>query len=136
MKKLLLSILLVFSIFILNAQRMRDFDDNYTNNFNKNIQAHYPYSNDYYINPNQNRVKTNILPSLIGAILGAVIVNSTINNQYDYGNARQRLRENYYQNQLELQRIELLKMQLETLERQHYRKEKGFLGFPKRHHRY
>ena len=113
---------------------MRDFDDNYINNYNS-IQGHYPYNN-VIINPNQNRVKTNILPSLIGAILGAVIVNSTINNQYDYGNARQRLRENYYQNQLELQRIELLKIQLETLERQHYRRERGFLGFPKRHHRY
>jgi hypothetical protein len=46
------------------------------------------------------------------------------------------MREHYYQNQLELQRIELLQMQVEQLERQHYRRERGFLGFPKRHHRY
>jgi hypothetical protein len=135
MKKLLLLIILVFSIVISNAQRMRDFDDNYTSNYNRTIQGHYPYNN-VIINPNQNRVKTNILPSLIGAILGAVIVNSAVNNQYDYGNARQRMREHYYQNQLELQRIELLQMQVEQLERQHYRRERGFLGFPKRHHRY
>jgi hypothetical protein len=135
MKKLLLLIILVFSIVISNAQRMRDFDDNYTSNYNRTIQGHYPYNN-VIINPNQNRVKTNILPSLIGAILGAVIVNSAVNNQYDYGNARQRMREHYYQNQLELQRIELLQMQVEQLERQYYRRERGFLGFPKRHRRY
>ena len=135
MKKLLLLTILVFSIVISNAQRMRDFDDNYTSNYKRTIQGNYPYNN-VIINPNQNRVKTNILPSLIGAILGAVIVNSAVNNQYDYGNARQRMREHYYQNQLELQRIELLQMQVEQLERQHYRRERGFLGFPKRHHRY
>jgi hypothetical protein len=135
MKKLLLFTILAFSILISNAQIMRDFDDNYTSNYNRTIQGHYPYNN-VIINPNQNRVKTNILPSLIGAILGAVIVNSAVNNQYDYGNARQRMREHYYQNQLELQRIELLQMQVEQLERQHYRRERGFLGFPKRNHRY
>ena len=135
MKKLLLLTILVFSIVISNAQRMRDFDDNYTSNYNRTIQGHNPYNN-VIINPNQNRVKTNILPSLIGAILGAVFVNSAVNSQYDYGNSRQIMREHYYQNQLELQRIELLQMQVEELERQHYRRERGFLGFPKRHHRY
>jgi hypothetical protein len=128
MKKLLLSLILMICIISSYAQYYKDYNT-------YPIQSQSPYHN-VIINPNQNRVKTNILPSLIGAILGAVVVNSAINNQYDYGNSRQIMRQHYYQNQLELQRIELLQRQVEILERQHYRRERGFLGFPKRRHRY
>jgi len=128
MKKLLLSLIFMVCIFSSYAQYYKDYNIH-------PIQSEYPYHN-VTINPNQNRVKNNILPTLIGAILGSVIVNSAVNNQYDYGNARQRMRQHYYQNQLELQRIELLQRQVEILERQHYRRERGFLGFPKGRHRY
>ena len=47
------------------------------------------------------------------------------------------MRKHYYQNQLELQRLEYLERQSIILERQHYNRERGFLGiFPKRHHRF
>lgn len=128
MKKLLLSLILMVCIISSYAQYYKDYNT-------YPVQSE-PLSHNVTINPNQNRVKNNILPSLIGAIVGAVIVNSAINNQYDYGNSRQIMRQHYYQNQLELQRIELLQRQVEILERQHYRRERGFLGFPKRHHRY
>jgi hypothetical protein len=128
MKKLLLLPILMICIISSYAQYYKDYNT-------YPLQSESTYQN-VIINPNQNRVKTNILPSLIGAILGAVIVNSAVNNQYDYGNSRQRMREHYYQNQLELQRIELLQRQVEILERQYYRRKRGFLGFPKRYHRY
>jgi hypothetical protein len=118
MKKLLLSFTLIVSIISTNAQ-YRDLE--------------------VYHNPNQvvtiKQPRVNLLPTLIGAIVGAAIVN-IYSNDYDYDNSRSIIRQHYYQNQIEIQRLELLQRQAELLEKQHYRRERGFLGFPKRRHRY
>lgn len=128
MKKVLLSLLVLTSICV-NAQRHRGY-------YNNPLQSEQPYYNQQvYQQPN--RVKSNILPSIIGAIIGAAIVNSVSSNQYNNcDNQRFAIRRNYYQNQLEIERIQLLQMQVELLERQQYHREKRFLGiFPKRHQR-
>lgn len=128
MKKLLLSLFVLISIGV-NAQNYRGY-------YNNPIQSQLPYHNvEVYQQPN--RVKTNILPSIIGAIIGAAIVNGVTNNQYNNcDNPRFAIRRNYYQNQIEIERLQLLQMQVELLERQQYHREKRFLGiFPKRHHR-
>ena len=117
MKKILLSIIILFSIISSNAQ-YRDLE--------------------VYHNPNQivtiKQPKVNLLPTLIGAIVGAAIVNM-YSNDYDYNNSRSIIRQHYYQNQIEIERLELLQRQAEILERQHYRRERGFFGF-RRHRRY
>jgi hypothetical protein len=124
MKKLLLSLFVLFSISA-NAQCY---------NYHP-IQGIQPYNNmETYQEPI--RVKNNILPTIIGAIIGATIVNSVYGDQY-YNNQRFAIRQHYYQNQLEIQRLELLQMQLENIEMQNYHRQSGFLGiFHKRHHRY
>jgi len=125
MKKLLLSLILMVCIISSYAQYYKDYNT-------YPIQSESPYHNAT-INPNQNRVRNNILPSLIGAILGAVVVNSAINNQYDYGNSRQIMRQHYYQNQIE---IEMLERQVEILKGQNYRRERGFLGLKRRNRKF
>jgi glycerol uptake facilitator-like aquaporin len=73
------------------------------------------------VQPEPTRVKNNILPTIIGAILGAAIVNGVSNNQYNNCNdQRFAIRQHYYQNQLEIERLQLLQMQVEILERQQY----------------
>jgi hypothetical protein len=118
MKKILLSFLLIVSIISTNAQ-YRDLE--------------------VYHNPNQivtiKQPKVNLLPTLIGAIVGAAIVN-IYSNDYDYNNSRSIIRQHYYQNQIEIERLELLQRQVEILERQHYRRERGFLGLKRRNRRF
>jgi hypothetical protein len=118
MKKILLSIIILFSIISSNAQ-------------NTDCETYY-YPNQV-VTIKQPRV--NILPTIIGAIVGAAIINNMNANNYDYNNSRAIMRQHYYQNQLEIERLELLQRQAEILERQHYRRERGFFGF-KRHRRY
>ena len=129
MKKILLSLFVLFSISV-NAQKYRNYNTN-------PIQLESPYSR-IQIHQEPNRLKNNILPTIIGAIVGAAIVNGVSNNQYNYyNNPRLAIRQNYYQNQLEIQRLELLQLQLESLDCQNFTRPRGFLGiFPKRHHRH
>jgi len=119
MKKLLISFILIISIITTNAQ-YRDIETRY-----------YPNN---MVTIKQPRV--NILPTIIGAIVGAAIVNMDCNN-YDYNDTRIIMREQRFQRQLEIQRLELLQAQVELLEMQRQHREKRFLGiFPKRHKRY
>lgn len=129
MKKILLSLFVLFSI-SLNAQKYRYYNTN-------PIELESPYSR-LQIHQEPNRLKNNILPTIIGAIVGAAIVNSVSNNQFNnYNDPRFAIRQHYYQNQLEIQRLELLQLQLEAIESQNYTRQRGFLGlFPKRHHRH
>lgn len=129
MKKLLLSLFVLIS-FGLNAQNYRGYNNN-------PIQSQPSYHNvQVYQQPN--RVKTSIVPSIIGAIIGGAIVNGVTNNQYNNcDNPRFAIRRNYYQNQIEIERLQLLQMQVELLEREQYHREKRFLGiFPKRQRRH
>jgi hypothetical protein len=109
MKKILLSIILVFSIVVTNAQLKY-----YNNNC---------YQTPYIINRPQN----NILPSIITAVATGVIINHAIGNQYDY-------RDDSYRNQLEIERLNILqkKLEIKAMRRQ-YRKEHGFRLFRKNH---
>lgn len=103
--------------------------------------AQYYRSHQYNNYPAQQqvrqRVKIDILP-----ILGAIITTAIISNQLnDYDNhtlsTREIMRQHYYQNQLNIQRLELLQRQDEIMERQQYRRERGVFGiFHKRRHRY
>ena len=129
MKKLLLSLFVLIS-FGLNAQNYRGY-------YNNPIQSQ-PLSHNVQVYQQPNRVKTSIIPSIIGAIIGAAIVNGVTNNQYNNcDNPRFAIRRNYYQNQLEIQRLELLQLQLEAIESQNYTRPRGFLGiFSKRHRRH
>ena len=95
MKKVLLSFILLFSIIVSNAQ-YTDCQPNY-----------YP---NQVVTIRQPRI--NILPTIIGAIVGAAIVNINSNN-YDYNNPRYAIRQHYYQNQLEIERLEFLQRQTE-----------------------
>jgi hypothetical protein len=124
MKKLLLISILFFSIFNLNAQHYRNYE-------RKPIRHYYRE----HIHPE--RPKINILP-ILGAIVATAIISSELNDYDDYNlNSRQLMRKHYYQNQLELQRLEYLERQSIILERQNCNKQRGFLGiFPKRHHRF
>ena len=128
MKKILLSLFVLFTISI-NAQNYRGYNRN-------PIQVEPQYQR-IVVQPEPTRVKNNILPTIIGAILGAAIVNSVSNNQYNNcNNPRFAIRQNYYQNQLEIQRLQLLQLQIESLENQNYTRPRGFLGLPKRHRRH
>jgi hypothetical protein len=129
MKKILLSLFVLFTISI-NAQNYSGYNTN-------QIQVEPEYQR-ILVQPKPTRVKNNILPTIIGAIVGAAIVNSVSNNQYNNcNNPRFAIRQNYYQNQLEIQRLQLLQLQIESLESQNYTRSRGFLGiFPKRHRRH
>lgn len=128
MKKILLSLFVLFTINI-NAQNYRGYNTN-------PIQVEPQYQR-ILLQPEPTRVKNNILPTIIGAILGAAIVNSVSNNQYNNcNNPRFAIRQNYYQNQLEIQRLQLLQLQIESLENQNCNRPRGFLGLPKRHRRH
>ena len=109
MKSLFLTIFL-FSLLGANAQNYRNTNREYTN----------VYSNQY-CEPIKPRIKIRILP-----ILGAIVTTAYLNqyDSYDLDNlsTRERMRYRYYQNQLELQRIDLLQRQAEILEKQRYRK--------------
>lgn len=112
MKKLLLSLILVFSIVVTNAQ-LRYYNSNC-------------YQSPYYVNY-VSRPQNNILPSIVTAVAAGIIINSAINNQSDY-------RYDSYKNQLEIERLNILQKKLEIREmRRKYRKEHGFKLFRKNH---
>jgi hypothetical protein len=116
MKKILLSLIVLFSILSLNAQ-YRYCEPNY-----------YP---NYY--PNQVTPRVNILPTIIGAIVGAAIINNANNNDYSRSRSRSIMRQHYYQNQIEIERLE---RQVEILKGQNYRRERGFLGLKRRNRKF
>ena len=128
MKKILFLLFVLFSISV-NAQKYRNYNTN-------PIQLESPYSR-IQIHQEPNRLKNNILPTIIGAIVGAAIVNGVSNNQYNNcNNPRLAIRQNYYQNQLEIQRLQLLQLQIESLESQNCNRQRGFLGLSKRNRRH
>ena len=133
MKKLLLFTILAFSFIITNAQRVRGYNNNYSyNNYSRPIIGQYPYHN-VIIGSQPNRVQSSILPSLVGAMVGAAIVNGINNRQYN--NSTQINRDQHYENQLELERLEIIKKELEIKEmKKRYRKEHGFRLFGNRHY--
>jgi hypothetical protein len=113
----------------------------YISSFNPiNLKAQY-YRNyekrPIFVQPEHHRVKISILP-ILGAIVTTAIISSELNDYDDYNlNSREIMRQHYYQNQIELERLEYLERQSRILERQHYNRERGFLGiFPRRHHRF
>jgi hypothetical protein len=115
MKKILLSLIVLFSVISLNAQ-YRYCEPNY-----------YP---NYY--PNQVVTpRVNVLPTIIGAIVGVAIINNA--NNYDYSRSRSRsiIRQHYYQNQIEIERLE---RQVEILKGQNYRR--GFFGLKRRNRKF
>jgi hypothetical protein len=105
MKKLFL-IIFLFSLLGANAQNYRSLNREHTNG----------YSN-HYCEPSKPKVKIRILP-ILGAILTTAYANQYDSYDLDNLSTRQIMRQHYYQNQLELQRIELLQRQVEILERQ------------------
>ena len=125
MKKLLLIPIVLFSIGA-NAQYHRGYE-----------RRLIPSQSYYNLQPDRPRTKINILP-ILGIILTTAIISNELNDIDDYNlNSRELMRKHYYQNQLELERLEYLERQSIILERQHYNRERGFLGiFPKRHHRF
>lgn len=134
MKRLLLLIILVFSIFIVNAQRYSGYSNNYYNHYQRPIMGQSPYHN-VIINSQPNRVQSNVLPSIIGAMVGVAIINSVTNKQYDNcNNSREITKDEHYENQLELERLEIMKKELEIKEmKKRYRQEHGFRLFGRRH---
>ena len=134
MKKLLLSIILVFSIFVVNAQRYGRYNNNYYNHYQRPIIGQSPYYNTI-INSQPNRIESSILPSLIGAMVGSAIINSINNKQHENcNNSRETITDEHYENQLELERLEIIKKELEIKEmKKRYRKEHGFRLFHKNH---
>lgn len=131
MKKLLLFTILVFSFVISNAQRFRSYENNYGRT---NIGG-YPYRN-VMVNQQHNTIQSSVLPSLIGAMVGAAIVNSINNKQYeDCSNYNEVNRDQHYENQLELERLEIMKKELEIIEmKKHYRQEHRFSLFGRKHY--
>jgi hypothetical protein len=73
---------------------------------------------------------------ILGAIVTTAIISSELNDYDDYNlNSREIMRQHYYQ--IELERLEYLERQSRILEREHYNRERGFLGiFSKRHHKF
>jgi hypothetical protein len=125
MKKLLLILIVLFSIGA-NAQYHRGYE-----------RRPIPSQSYYNLQPERPKAKINILP-ILGIILTTSIISNELNDIDDYNlNSRELMKKHYYQNQLELERLEYLQRQSIILERQHYNRERGFLGiFPKRHHRF
>lgn len=105
MKKLFL-IIFLFSLLGANAQKYRNHNRGNTNG----------YSNQY-CEPTKPRVKIRILP-ILGAILTTAYANQYDTYDLDNLSTREIMRQRYYQNQLELERIDLLQRQVEILERQ------------------
>ena len=121
MKKTLLSFILLFSIFIVNAQNHIDYN-------------RYDRYNHELIKRN-NRPRVNILPIIGAAITGAIIANQ-INDSYYYDNQREIIRQNYWRAQLEIQRLELIQRQLELQDIEN-RRQRGLFGiFNRRNNRY
>jgi len=113
MKKLLLSFMLLCSISILNAQNHTNKYDRYDNHL---IKRHKP--------------RLNILPILGAAITSAIITNQ-INESY-YNNQHKQI---YWQSQLELQRLQLIQIQLELLEIENRSPRRTFGIFNRRNRR-
>ena len=123
MKKLIFFLFLIFSISSLNSISLKA---QYYRNYEKR---------PIFVQPEHHRVKISILP-ILGAIVTTAIISSELNDYDDYNlNSREIMRQHYYQ--IELERLEYLERQSRILEREHYNRERGFLGiFSKRHHKF
>jgi hypothetical protein len=113
MKKILLSPIVLFSVISLNAQY-------------RYCQPNYYYYPNQVVTP-----RVNVLPTIIGAIVGVAIINNANNNDYSRSRSRSIMRQHYYQNQIEIERLE---RQVEILKGQNYRR--GFLGLKRRNRKF
>jgi len=131
MKKLSFFLFVFFCTISINAITLKA---QYYRNYERTPLRNQSY---YNLQPERPKSKINILP-ILGAIVVTAIITNELNDYDDYNlNSRELMRKHYYQNQLELERLEYLERQSIILERQHYNRERGFLGiFPKRHHRF
>jgi hypothetical protein len=118
MKKSIFFLILIFCISNLNPISLKA-------QFHRNYEKR-----PIFIQQEHHRVGIGILP-ILGAIVTTAIINNELNDYDSYDlNTREMMRLHYYQNQLELER-------LEYLERQQCIRERRFLGiFPRRHHRF
>ena len=122
MKNTLILVIALLSFISVNAQNYRN---------NQNLYNEHQYRTTR----NHDKPRINILP-IIGAVITSAIIANQINDIDNYNNQREIMRQHYWRNQLELQRLDIMERQLELLEIEHNRK-RGILGiFNRRSNRY